>query len=249
MDLTQLKISLRALEGSHGHDRVSLGHADADQALGGGLLSGALHEVFAEKGHGIAASGFSVALASRVSGRKPLLFIRQDFTSLEHGELAGSGVAELGRHAREVLLLRVADARDGLKAMADALSCASLGAVIFELSGNHKILDLTASRKLVLAAAQTGVTAFLTRLDAVSEASAAETRWRVRASPSVSEDWGSPRFGVELSRNRHGPLGRWTLEWDGNHGRFGAAPYSGTLAETTCNRQDRTETQSFRRTG
>jgi protein ImuA len=233
---------------------VALGHPGADECLRGGLQKGALHEVFAGDGHGIAAVGFAMALAARMSGKKPLLWIRQDYAALEYGELAGSGCLELGRAARDVLLLRVADAKDGLRATGDALSCASLGAVVFEISGTPKLLDLTASRRLTLAAAAKGVSVFLARLDARPDTSAAETRWHVRAAPSSpsddgAKDWGQPRFDAALVRNRHGSLGHWTMEWDCNDGQFIAATDSGALAQTASDRPDHEDAQGLRRAG
>jgi protein ImuA len=50
---------------------VGLGHASVDAVLQGGLVRGALHEVFAEGGrHGAAATGFIAGLAHRLIGRR-----------------------------------------------------------------------------------------------------------------------------------------------------------------------------------
>ena len=126
--------------------RYALGHADADSVLGGGLARGALHEIFAGDA---GASGFTVCAAQRVSGDKHLLWIIQDFCALEHGAPAPTGFAELGIDPSKLLLLRAADAADALRAGVDALSCTGLGAVIMEIAGNPKVLDLVASRRLV----------------------------------------------------------------------------------------------------
>src|SRR6202035_5546811 len=64
--------------------RVTRGHAEADAVLQGGLALGAMHEVFAEAGRQrAAATGFVAGLAGRVSARRPLLWVRQDFTEIE----------------------------------------------------------------------------------------------------------------------------------------------------------------------
>ena len=77
--------------------RVALGHAGADAVLQGGLVRGALHEVFAGSGrHGAAASGFIAGLAHRLAGRRPLVWVRQDFAERESGALSMSGLNELG---------------------------------------------------------------------------------------------------------------------------------------------------------
>src|SRR5690348_8209772 len=73
--------------------RCALGHDDVDSTLGGGLVLGALHEVFS---HDASASGFTACAAQRARGAKKLLWIMQDFSATEHGALAPTGFAELG---------------------------------------------------------------------------------------------------------------------------------------------------------
>jgi protein ImuA len=195
-----------------------LGCKAADRVLRGGLARGALHEIFAGDASA-AAAGFAASLARRVDGR--LLWIVQDFSALEHGALSPTGLAEIGFDPASVLLLRAAHAEDALRAGADALSCAALGVVIVEIPGNPKVLDLVASRRLVLGAQNKGVTALLLRHDAQAEPSAAQTRWLIRAAPSRdTDDWGSPRFDASLTRNRQGETGRWMMEWCCDDGAF-----------------------------
>src|SRR5689334_21815799 len=130
-----------------GQTRVPLGHPGADDTLGGGLPKGTLHEVFAhESSHGAAATGFAAGLGLRLSARKPLLWVRQDFSALEFGELHGAGLLELGLDPDSVILVRAATAAQVLKAAADGLACAALGAVIAEIPAEPKLLDLVASR-------------------------------------------------------------------------------------------------------
>src|ERR1700758_2310369 len=82
---------------AHASRKVPLGHAEADVHLQGGLAVGTMHEVFAEAGRqGAAATGFVAGLAGRVAARRPLVWIRQDFTEIESGALSMSGLAELG---------------------------------------------------------------------------------------------------------------------------------------------------------
>ena len=202
--------------------RVPLGHAAADLCLKGGLERGVLHEVFSGIGHEAAATGFTVGLAARAALGKRLLWIRHDFSALEFGELSATGLLEFGIDPARKLLLCVGDAADGLRAANDALSCAALGAVVIEISGRPKILDLMASRRLTLVRAQKTVTAFLLRFNAEPEASTAETRWLVRAAPSPpqTETWGHPVFKAGLVRNRHGRTGQWVMEWSCDDGLF-----------------------------
>ena len=139
------------LEPPEKHARVPLGCASLDRALKGGLARGALHEIFAHPGDETAATGFAVALAQRLNARKHLVWIRQDFSALEHGELSATGRLELGIDPERILVLHVADAVSALRAAGDALTCAALGSILIETTGEAKILNLVTSRRLTLA--------------------------------------------------------------------------------------------------
>ena len=202
--------------------RIPLGHAAVDFNLNGGLEKGALHEVFSVIGHEAAATGFTAGLAMRVAASKPLLWIVQDFSTTEFGELSATGLHQLGADPSRLLMLRVANADDAVRAANDALSCAALGAVVIETPGHPKILDMTTSRRLTLACAQHRVTAFLLRFAARPGFNTAETRWQVKAAPSFKQDenWGRPIFQAQLLRNRHGQTGEWCMEWNSNERIF-----------------------------
>jgi protein ImuA len=225
--LATLRGSIEHIE-AHGEaylpDRVALGHADADATLQGGLALGAMHEVFAEAGRqSAAATGFVAGLAGRAAARRPLVWVRQDFAEIESGALSMSGLAELGLDPRVLVTVRAADVDTALKTAADALACDALGVVVLEVWGEARQLDLVASRKLTLAAQASGVTGLLLRVAAEPSPSTAETRWIVRAAPSPPaapslpaapwSAWGAPVFDAQLVRNRHGPVGRWIMEW------------------------------------
>src|SRR4029077_6383228 len=199
-----------------------------DATLQGGLAVGAMHEVFTDAGRqSAAATGFVAGLAGRGegrgplggggSGRGPVVGVRQDFAEIESGALSMGGLAELGLDPRLLVTVRAADVDTGLRTAADAVACGALGAVVLEVWGETRQLDLVASRKLTLAAQASGVTGLLLRLAAEPQPSTAETRWIVRAahSPPVSSwsAWGAPLFDAQLVRNRHGPVGRWIMEW------------------------------------
>jgi protein ImuA len=219
--LTTLRGDIARIETSGGAstpDRVALGHAEADATLRGGLARGAIHEVFAEAGrHSAAATGFVAGLARRVAARRPLLWVRQDFSDIETGALSMSGWAELGLDPCLLVTVRAADLDTALRTAADALACDALGAVVLDVWGRSRQLDLVASRKLTLAAQASGVTGLLLRVAAEPAPSTAETRWIVRAAhappPSAGSAWGAPVFEAQLVRNRHGPVGRWIMEW------------------------------------
>jgi protein ImuA len=204
-------------------NKVPLGHAGADATLRGGLAMAAVHEVFAEGHQSAVATGFIAGLAGRISARRPLVWVRQDFSDIESGALSMSGFSELGLDPRCLVTVRAADADSALRTAADALACDALGAVVLEVFGEARQLDLVASRKLTLAAQASGVTALLLRVAATPQPSTAETRWIVRAAHSPPGNpsmpaapwsaWGAPVFDAQLVRNRHGPVGRWIMEW------------------------------------
>ncbi|MEH2568427.1 ImuA family protein [Bradyrhizobium sp. AZCC 2289] len=198
-------------------NKVPLGHAGADATLRGGLAMAAVHEVFAEGHQSAAATGFIAGLAGRITARRPLVWVRQDFSDIESGAPSMSGFSELGLDPRLLVTVRAADADSALRTAADALACDALGLVVLEVWGEARQLDLVASRKLTLAAQASGVTALLLRLAATPQPSTAETRWIVRAAHSPPGNpwhaWGAPVFDAQLVRNRHGPVGRWIMEW------------------------------------
>jgi protein ImuA len=224
--LASLRGSIERIEApgeAYRPDRVALGHAEADATLQGGLALGAMHEVFADAGRQSgAATGFVAGLAGRVAARRPLVWVRQDFTEIESGALSMSGLIELGLDPRLVVTVRAADVDTALRTAADAFACDALGCVVLEVWGEARQLDLVASRKLTLAAQASGVTGLVLRVAAEPLPSTAETRWIVRAahSPPASSmpsaawsAWGAPVFDAQLVRNRHGPVGRWIMEW------------------------------------
>jgi protein ImuA len=209
-------------------DRATLGHVEADAALQGGLALGAVHEVFAAGRQSAAATGFIAGLARRVSARRPLLWVRQDFTEFESGALSMNGWSELGLDPRLLVTVRTPDVETALRTSADALACDALGAVVMEIWGEARQFDLVASRKLTLAARMSGVTGLLLRVAAVPSPSTAETRWIVRAAhspPTASwQAWGAPMLDTQLVRNRHGPNGHWIMEWKCDECLFREAP-------------------------
>jgi len=238
-------------------NKVALGHADADATLQGGLAMGAVHEVFTEAGRqSAAATGFVAGLAGRASARRPLVWVRQDFTEIESGALSMSGLAELGLDPRLVVTVRAADMDIALRTAADALACDALGAVVLEVWGQARQFDLVASRKLTLAAQTSGVTGLVLRMAAEPQPSTAETRWIVRAAHSPpaaswSSAWGAPVFDAQLVRNRHGPVGRWIMEWKCDECLFAKpAAYPQPVAAAPAHRPHQTPARARqRRTG
>jgi protein ImuA len=222
LSLAALRKVIARIEGTaafgEANEKASLGHAGADRALQGGIRRGALHEIYANERDAVSASAFAVMLARRVAAQgKTLLWIRQDFTAAQCGVLSAQGLHDLGINPNSLLMVSVKNASSALRAASDALSCKALGAIVLEIWGAPKALDLTAFRKFSLRAANSQVTIFLVRI-AVPEVlpSSAETRWHIRAkrTPDFVEEWGSPLFEATLLRNRHGQTGAWAMEWN-----------------------------------
>lgn len=206
-------------------DRIALGHAQVDAALGGGLRTGAMHEVYAGDW---SAGGFAALLALKAAGQAghgkggPLFWVRPDYEALEYGAICPGGLLELGGDPARLVLVRTPDAAAALAAAHDIAAVPHVGALLLELQGAPRSLDLNAGRRLALAAERSGVTLILLREGAKIQASAAETRWQVRAASSspADEDWGAPVLSAALVRNRAGTLGQWHLAWDREYGIF-----------------------------
>lgn len=198
----------------------TLGIDALDIALNGGLPRGRLHEIYA--GHtedGASASGFAAMLAMRSCKAEDAVFwLRHERGESRGGGLQAAGLVELGFDPGRILFVMAPDADTLLRAAVDAVRCGGLGAVVVEGWGKMPRLDLTASRRMKLAAEKSGVTLLLLRIDCEPSVSAAETRWSVRAAPSSALEAnapGRPAFDIELLRRRAGPAGLTArLEWN-----------------------------------
>jgi len=230
--LDALRGRVRALElgapGAAGAiEAVSLGVAALDGALPwGGLPRGALH-VIAGAGDGAAAEGFSAALAARlIAGRGPALWC------LARGDLHGPGLGVFGLDPDRLIIARARKSHDVLWAMEEGLRSGRPGAVL----GEPRALDLTAGRRLQLAARAGGVACLVLHAGENGQgASAAVTRWRVAAAPSRPPDGlpglGAARWRVALERCRGGVPQEWLLEWSDETRHLTVVPL---LAERTA---------------
>ena len=183
-----------------------------------GLARGQLHELFAGQADDAgAAAGVAVALALAARAL-PLLWLRTEGTERQAGRVQASGLAELGADPASLLLGVVPDEAALLRAAADAARCAGLGTLLVEAWGRAPGIDLTATRRLMLAAEASGVTVLLLRVEARPVPSAAATRWQVEAMLSLALEAdapGLPAFTLTCLRRRGGPEGqRWCVEWN-----------------------------------
>jgi len=185
----------------------------------------ALHEIYAAtEADAPGMTGAGLAFARLLTGARPVLWVRQEFLTREAGAPHAPGLVEFGLDPSHLTFVRVRDAQAALQAGLEGARFASLGAVMIELWGEAKALDLTASRRLALAAKASGTLVLLARIAAPPRASAAETRWRVRSAPSralAANAPGGPAFSLSLLRHRGGfASGEWHLEWNRDQGCF-----------------------------
>jgi protein ImuA len=135
--------------------------------------------------------------------------------------------------------------------MEEALRCRALACVIAEMTGDGAAADLTATRRLTLAAregagssgpgAQNSGLGLLIRHRTTSMPSAAATRWEIAGALSQPDAYGGlgrARFDLSLRKNRRGPSGRWIIEWDHHERAFQQALPVG-MAATTLDRPGR----------
>ena len=206
--ISELRERIAHLEGAAARSRETLPFAVAalDQRLpGGGLALGALHEI-AGGGNGAtdgaAAAHFTAGVAARTRGRVLWCVTRQD--------LFAPALEQAGLASDRVIYVEAGDEKTLLVCMEEGLRHGGLGAVVGEISR----LSMTASRRLQLAAEGTGTLGIaLRRWRRQAEAfdfgqpTAAMTRWRVSALPSLPlpvPGVGRPRWLVELIRARAG---------------------------------------------
>lgn len=205
---------------------VATGHHGLDQALGGGIARGRLHELFAfEAQEAGSAAGFTAALARRLE--TGVLWLREEAAE-RRGALHAAGLAEIGIDPARLILGVMPDAASLLRAAVDALRCPEIGATVIELWGRAPLLDLTASRRIALAAESSGATALLLRIGAEPIPSACQTRWRIAPAPSVAlaaNAPGAPAWTLDLLRQRgRPPGGPWRVEWHRDEAIFSPTP-------------------------
>lgn len=257
----------RACAGESGGEPAGLartGHAGIDAALGGGLMRARLHEIFAfEADDAGCATGFTAALALRLGGT--LVWLREGEAERRGGQLHAPGLVEIGLSPAQVILGTLPDALAVLRAAADVTRCGDVGVAVVELWRDPRAFDLTASRRLALAAEASGVTVIALRIAATPAPSAAQTRWQVVAAPSLPMEAnapGYPAWAIELLRQRGRPAGgAWRVEWNreqaclaealpvGGAGTGGAAALSGAVLPLSAGRPARAAALGWRRAG
>lgn len=188
---------------------LPIGAPYVDDRLQGGIARSGLHEFFGvAKVDATAAAAFALLVALRLPDPGMRIFwISGDKDREASGRLYPPGLAELGADPARMLLVQATDLRNALRATADSIRSKAAGAVILETHGNARLIDLTSTRRLALAAAEAGVLALLVRGDAAPMPSAAFTRWQVCCAPSAPLPGNAPgiaTFDISLLRHRRG---------------------------------------------
>jgi protein ImuA len=172
------------------------------------------------------------------------LWIETDYAALEGGKPYGPGIDSIGLSMDRLLILRVARPIDALWGFEEALKSAAFAAIIAELPESGTAADLTATRRLSLAARAGNGLGLLLRHRQSPGSTTAMTRWEVGAAPSEPDRFGGfgrTAFDLSLTRNRRGRCGRFSVYWDHERGSFITQALSLGLAETACDRPDRAE--------
>jgi protein ImuA len=208
---------------------LSLSDPRLDALLAGGLRRDGLHEIRSglSRDSG-AATGFAAAILARLADvdARPILWVVESAAAEEAGTLYGVGLARLGLDPKRLIIVRVRKPIDALWVAEEGLACRGLSAVLTEIRGAPRLLDLTATRRLALRA-RSGVMGLLLRQSDVSEPSAATTRWLAGPLPATTlGDYaagiGFPAWRLNLERNRRGTTGAIDVEWDHARRAFAA---------------------------
>ena len=213
--LDRIRAKVRAIEGgtvAFGRKVAALGEAAIDQALPwGGLPFASLHEVAAVS-KGMAASGFSAALARRfLEPGGVLLWCRNHRFDQVWGEIYGPGLQAYGLDPTRLVLVHGDKDEEILWATEEGLRCSAVACVVSEI--DH--LDLQTSRRLQLAAEAGGGAGLLLRPDARDTSpSATLTRWRISPflEPFYDHD-NNPAWHAELWRSKGGAPADWVVRW------------------------------------
>lgn len=220
--ITEIERHSPVLKTSNEHRPWHLGLNAIDKHLPEqGLSLNALHEISAGAyPHTPAAMGFALCLALRRPVRdnraRPILWCRLRPGNVEWGNLYGHGLRSLGLPHDRLLTVSLRRAQSLLWAVEEALRSKVLCAVIAEIDGRSMNLGL--SRRLSLAAEAGSTPALLIYSHRITSATAALSRWQVKARASTPPPFdanapGAPAWDLFLERCRGGRPGEWSVEW------------------------------------
>lgn len=211
-----LREQIQGLEAPRRRRRSHLpfGVRDIDRALPGrGLMLGALHEIAGsglQAVHGVAPALFVAGILARLRG--PVLWC------VRARDLFAPALAQAGLDPARVLFADAGTEQAVWQSMEEGLRYRGLAGVVGEVSA----LPMTESRRLHLAAGESGVVCLaLRRWRSQQEANdfgrptASVSRWRITPAPSDPlpvPGIGRPRWRVELMRCRGAEGANWVVE-------------------------------------
>ena len=174
------------------------------------LRRGAVHEIWSDDARDApSALGFGLAQFGQWARAQAgaAIWVQLAHEIFESGAPYGLGLRDFGVDLERFVFIRVETMQEALWAAEEALNAPQAGAVLIDTPQAHRLLNLTTTRRLSLAAARSKAGALIMRNGVYAEASAAETRWRVRAAPSASDpyDTHAPKYArwrVNLERAR-----------------------------------------------
>lgn len=201
MSLQQLRAEIARLEGFSPPATARhcpTGWPSVDAGLpGGGLLEGALHEIHSPDSADGAAMGFAARLIARFQARASGQAVL--WTSCR-ADLFPPGLGAAGVDPSRLILARCRNSSEILYTIEEGLKSNILSCVFGEISE----VSFTVSRRVQLAAAETGTTLILLRPARFGGApSAAVTRWRAESRPGG--------WSLTLFRCRTGRPGYWPM--------------------------------------
>ena len=228
----------RAARDDHGdaNDRTkaALGHAAGGCRAAGRACGAAVHECSRRDIIARRRPGSSPVLPGRIDTRRPLVWVRQDFSETrESGALSMSVALRIGLdpclvvtvHAPTEPTSRCGPPPMRWPAMRSAPWCWKSG-------DEARLLDLVASRRLTWRHRPPALPDCCCGWRRSRCLRPPETRWIVRAAHSPAgaswQAWGAPVLDTQLVRNRHGPIGRWIMEWKCDECLFSDVPFHGS---------------------
>ena len=214
-----MRAQIRAIEASgsaSAAEHLPFNIPDMDSNLAGnGLAVGALHELTGASSalnDDAAATLFAAGIAARRAGDSgTVLWV------LTRRDLFAPALAQAGLPPSRVIYAECSRDEQVLAVMEEGLKHRGLAAIIGEIGRS----TMTATRRLQLAAEDSGTTALMLRrwrrggADPLALPSAAVTRWRIGCVPSQALPVGGiarPRWKIHLVRQRGGPPHEWILE-------------------------------------
>ncbi|MBA8906407.1 ImuA family protein [Aminobacter ciceronei] len=201
-----------------------------DEVLGGGLPKAALTEIHgSETRNAGAAAGLALSLVSGMLKQRSrssdlVLWVGTTEMFREAGLPYAPGLASFfGIPAESLLLAEAPKAADVLWIAEEAARIEEIAAVVVELRGNPRIVDLTATRRLHRRAQDSGRPVLLLRQSAEPEPTAAPVRLVVSPAPAtlrqtllgpLAGSIAAPAFAVEIGKSRTALPGSFILEWN-----------------------------------